>query len=273
MAATVYATNIFYRLTEYFMMTNTNLCNAFNEMENHFFHTISSTHVDYGNIIAYATGVFAANLNPAIIKRVDSSFATSLIACNAFYLDQKIPWALVLPEHTYNDKVEQFLFHHQFKFTGEGTAMALPINEVLFPLKNSLLTIQDIKDDLNTWSIPLMHAFGETPATPGLYAVRHQQAAQKNTNLYHFSGFIDDTVVCSLTLSLYKNYARIDDLSTMPAYQSKGYATDLLYAALKHAQTSNIETCFLEASADGLSLYKRMGFQELFTNRYYEIVD
>ncbi len=73
------------------------LYHAFHTMEHYFFSILSFTQVDYGNIVAYATGVQASGLNPAIVTRVDSEFSKNLTACQSFYVDKNIPWALVLP--------------------------------------------------------------------------------------------------------------------------------------------------------------------------------
>jgi ribosomal protein S18 acetylase RimI-like enzyme len=76
--------------------------------------------------------------------------------------------------------------------------------------------------------------------------------------------------VCSLTLSLSENDARIDDVATMPEHQKQGHATNLIYAALQKAKQLNVSQCFLEASGSGFNLYKRIGFNTLFKNHYYE---
>ena len=56
----------------------------------------------------------------------------------------------------------------------------------------------------------------------------------------------------------------------MPAYKKMRHATTLMVAALDYAKKQTIDYCFLEASPDGLALYKRIGFNPLFSNLYYE---
>lgn len=247
-----------------------NQYNAFHATANNFFSMVSFTHVDYENLVAFATGVHASNLNPAIVKRIDPLLSTSLTACRSFYANKNLPWTLVLPAYLSSDVVEQLLEDHGLELVDKGVAMAISINDFQFPSIESLLTIKKVEGDLNVWSIPLNHAFEATPEITDTYTTRHAQASQENAHLYHFSGFINDTVICSLSLSLCDDHARIDDVATMPAYQKRGYATQLMYAALQHAQRLNTKICFLEASTDGLSLYKRMGFEQLFINHYYE---
>jgi ribosomal protein S18 acetylase RimI-like enzyme len=247
------------------------LYKAFHHAERNFFSLLSLDQMNSENLEAFATGVLAANLNPAIVKKIDAHFLHNLIACKTFYAEKKLPWVLILPEYLYDYSVAQLLSRHALSAIEKGVAMATLIQNIASPAKESALTIREMEGDLSNWSIPLIHAFESTDAITSVYAARHQLAAQSHKTLHHFSGFISDTIVCSLSLSLHENYARIDDVATMPAYQKKGYATSLIYAALNYAQQLNATICFLEASADGLSLYKQIGFHSLFTNCYYQI--
>ena len=116
----------------------------------------------------------------------------------------------------------------------------------------------------------MLYGFESTIEIIDSYRKRHEIASQSGAKLYHFSGFIKNDPVCSLSLSLCGHNVRIDDLATTPAYQRKGYATQLVHAAIDFAKTLNASKCFLEASADGLSLYQKIGFKELFINRHYQ---
>lgn len=245
--------------------------NAFHKAESNFFSMVSLTQTEYSNLVAFATGVQGSGLNPAIVNRLDDSFSTNLSACKLFYSEQNVPWALVLPEYFYNEAVHSLIKEQNLDLTGKGVAMAVEIENIQFPASTTALTIKDMQNDLHTWSIPLIYGFESTPEATEVYTIRHASAVEVGASLYHFSGYIDDTVICSLSLSLCGENARIDDVSTMPAYQKQGFATALIFAALNHAKQLNIHTCFLEASDSGLSLYKRIGFNELFLNHYYEL--
>lgn len=243
---------------------------AFHKAENHFFSLVSFKQIDYDNLTAFATGVQAAGLNPAIVKKVDNDFTANLIECQFCYTQEKLPWALVLPEYLANASIESLIKNQSLTLTGKGVAMAASIDTFQWPSVDSPLLIKEMYEDLATWSIPLIHGFESTPEVTGIYTERHQSAFKKTKKLYHFSGFIDDAVVCSLTLSLCGNDARIDDVATMPQHQKQGHATNLIYAALQKAKQLNVNQCFLEASDSGFNLYKRMGFKALFKNHYYE---
>ncbi|WP_133127870.1 GNAT family N-acetyltransferase [Legionella nagasakiensis] len=245
--------------------------NAFRTTENNFFSMVSLEQIAFGHLIAFATGVEAPGLNPAIVYQVDESFETSLSLCFDFYAEKQLPWALILPDYYHNPKIADLLQQHHFILNGDnGVAMFIALEKIEGPMETASLEIREIQGNLAEWCMPLIEGFESTPEITRPYAIRHQLATEMGKKLYHFSGFIDNQIVCSLSLSFYENKARIDDIATRPQFQRKGYASALIFAALRRAKEYNARYCFLEASGIGLNLYKKIGFRELFTNYCYE---
>lgn len=247
------------------------LFRAFHQAENNFFSLISDNKKDTNNLVAFRSGVPTSNLNPALVYQLSDTMPTSLDACKLFYAEQSVPWALVIPEYLCNQAVETLLQKHHFNFEDQGVAMSLVLEASQPYALNTSLQIKLMEDDLITWSIPLLHGFESVPEITDVYTNRHKIACKNHADMYHFSGFINDRVVCSLSVSVCEQKARLDDIATMPCHQKNGYASTLIDAALKFIAQKNMNTCFLEASSDGLSLYKKIGFKELFINRYYEV--
>jgi len=247
------------------------IAEAFHQAENNFFSMMSINKAIYDNMTAFATGVPVSNLNPAIVNRVNDKFQTNLNACKSLYADHKLSWALMIPEYLLDKSLENLLQNNDFNLNDEGVAMVLALEAIQSYTLNTKLHIKSMENDLETWSIPLLHGFESVPAITDVYTNQHRIASKKFPNLHHFSGFIDDTVVCSLTLSTLKQQARLDDIATMPNYQKQGFATTLIYAVLEKAIQLNIRKCYLEASSSGLGVYKKIGFKPIFKNYYYEI--
>ena len=210
-------------------------------------------------------------MNPAIIKQRDNTILQDIQACSAFYEKQNLPWALVLPEYLYDESINQMILSQSLCLMGKGVAMSIMLDTVKTLPPSSPLIIKIMNNDLSTWSIPPLLGFESTQEIIGAYTTQHQLALDAGATLYHLSGFIDDQIISSLTLSLTDDYARIDDVSTIPTHQKKGYATALMKEAVKYAKQLKARTCFLEASDAGLSIYQQIGFSELFKNCYYEI--
>jgi ribosomal protein S18 acetylase RimI-like enzyme len=245
------------------------LIHSFHQAENNFFSLISFKQHTGDNFIAYISGVQASGLNPIILHKNDKhTLKQELQTCYTFYSQEQVPWALIVPEYLQSNISD--LLNEQAHWVDEGMAMVLHLGQVSNPSTPSPLLIKQVDTQLDTWSIPLIHGFESTPERTGVYTQRHHDALQKTNALHHFSGFVQDEVVCSLSVSLNGAYARIDDVATIPAHQGKGYATTLIHEVLDCLKELGVQICFLEASVSGLSIYKKIGFQELFKNHYFE---
>ncbi|WFQ78513.1 GNAT family N-acetyltransferase [Xenorhabdus sp. SF857] len=82
--------------------------------------------------------------------------------------------------------------------------------------------------------------------------------------MQHYTLYIDELPVCSLTLSRLNNFVRLDDISTVMEKQRRGYAFALINHVLNKAKQDSATACYLDASRDGNGLYRRIGFKPLF---------
>ena len=119
-------------------------------------------------------------------------------------------------------------------------------------------------NNLDVWSGPVSKAFGLSANLAADYQARHQAAIESGRLFYHFVLSVQGAAVSALTLTICDGLARLNDISTDPAFRGQGYATQLMHAALTHAAELGARQCFLEASAQGLSLYRSQGFSALF---------
>jgi GNAT superfamily N-acetyltransferase len=117
---------------------------------------------------------------------------------------------------------------------------------------------------LTDWAIPLESAFESEQKVIRQYQTQHQIAINTGKQLFHFSLYVKTNPVCSLTLSIQNRSARLDDIGTKTEFQGQGYASALIQYALEYAMSQNVSQCFLEASNEGVSIYKRIGFSDLF---------
>lgn len=85
---------------------------------------------------------------------------------------------------------------------------------------------------------------------------------QERENLKLFVGYVDDEPVATAGI-FFSNVAGIYDVSTRPDMQRKGYGSAMFYTALKIALDSGYKDIVLQASQDGLGIYKRFGFEEI----------
>lgn len=242
---------------------------AFHGVESNFFSLVCNAKHNFGGIFCYATGDTNAACNPAIVHQIDDSFAEQLAACKVFYRGKAPVWSLYMPEYLMSHQAELALQQEKMVLQDEGVAMIRKLQDP-FPALSGRLAIKEMDEDLSTWSIPVISGFESTFEKTQVYLKRHQEAIKPGAGISHFTAFVSDTPVSSLTLTVLGKFARIDDFATGIEHQRKGYASELMIAVLKHAQLLKVEKCFLEASAAGLTVYQRLGFKELFKNLNYE---
>ena len=85
---------------------------------------------------------------------------------------------------------------------------------------------------------------------------------QSRQNLRLFIGYVNDRPVSTAGVFI-TQMAGIYDISTHPEMQKKGYGSAMFYTALKFALDSGFKKIVLQASVDGLGIYKRFGFEEI----------
>ncbi|EKA97732.1 hypothetical protein HMPREF1310_01994 [Proteus mirabilis WGLW4] len=184
---------------------------------------------------------------------------------STLFSSQKKGHMLVLPESLLPE-FEEII--KKAGYTGDGitTAMYLSLSDATYPpYKNNPCDIILTNHDLKQWAQPLKTAFpvGDDTIT-NEYIRYHQKALDNGATILHYALLVAGQPVSSLTLTLHDKLARFDDIGTDIAYQGNGYATHLITHVLEFCREQGVERCFLDASADGLALYRKFGFKPLF---------
>ncbi|HHJ1151006.1 TPA: GNAT family N-acetyltransferase [Proteus mirabilis] len=184
---------------------------------------------------------------------------------STLFSSQKKGHMLVLPESLLPE-FEEII--KKAGYTGDGmtTAMYLSLSDATYPpYKNNPCDIILTNHDLKQWAQPLKTAFpvGDDTIT-NEYIRYHQKALDNGATILHYALLVAGQPVSSLSLTLHDKLARFDDIGTDIAYQGNGYATHLITHVLEFCREQGVERCFLDASADGLALYRKFGFKPLF---------
>jgi ribosomal protein S18 acetylase RimI-like enzyme len=87
---------------------------------------------------------------------------------------------------------------------------------------------------------------------------------------HHYLGYLDDEPVTSSTLLLAEGLAGIYDVSTIPSARHKGLGKAITRYAMQEAQRHGYQLAMLFASAQGHSVYRSIGFHDMFQREDYE---
>jgi len=247
------------------------LINLYRQAEDYFFRGISSKclNLDDG-ANAYMTG--GAELNFIYITRNTNALDKILTQGKQFYDQDNLSFDVVIPQELCTPQIAGVLNTMGYHQKGKSVSMVVRLDELITNNVASFDAETIIKpndNQLNDWMIPLIGAFESTFEICLAYATIHESALKKNINLRHFSLYKQETPIASITLSMHNTIARIDDVGTLPEFQGKGYATHLMRYVLSEAKRLGARHCFLESSASGLGVYKKLGFEPLFKNNIY----
>ena len=149
--------------------------------------------------------------------------------------------------------------------------MHLSLENNIFELQPKSLAILPVSFDDKIWLQVMNAAFEGHDLTTNQYSQALGRAQTKGIDMQHFQGCINNQPVATLTLTFLNNCVKVDNVATHPNHQRQGYALQMLQFGLELAQANGAKHCFLDASSDGLNLYKRCGFAEIFTYHIYGI--
>ncbi|WP_272691779.1 MULTISPECIES: GNAT family N-acetyltransferase [Providencia] len=253
--------------------------NLFYQQEYYFWSAISANTVKISN----QTSAYFSELPLPIFNYIylhQGALISDYEKAEALFKQQAKPYALVVHDQILS-LFESEIITRRLVFDGESTSMILPQGALSQynsppPLNTDFQIIQS-NDRLEDWAQPLITAFpvdsdtDESDSTVTDEYIRyHQRALDKQTNMVHLVLFADQQPVSTLTMTFNNETARLDDIGTDIQYQGKGLATSLIKHALYLCHQQGIKQCVLESSSEGLSIYKKLGFEPIFN--YYSYI-
>ncbi|WP_248749600.1 GNAT family N-acetyltransferase [Pseudomonas sp. MWU15-20650] len=244
------------------------LCTLYHQTEDHFFAATCPLHHRYSaGVNAYFTDEYA-NPFSLLFIRVGSAPLGEAMAAPLDLIRRTQQAVRIVIHEGKVEEVHEALTALGFLAAETTIAMALELSRFAPSMSEHGVQIS-LTRNLEDWAAPIGSAFLMRPEDVAHYQARHQCALDGGQALEHFTLSVEGQCVCSLTLSLCDGVARLNDVGTIKAFSGRGYATRLIQAALLHASSLGAQRCFLEASLDGCSLYRRLGFETLFEYRAF----
>lgn len=247
------------------------MINLFHKCEHVFWQQLSQKTCAFPELTAYLTGVNHSYLNLVIQKEnlTRSPLESYLEKMGAFYGEHTLPWTWVVKQEFSTLETVKAFQEIGFDQIEESVAMACVLDKAFKENPQKEFIIQEDKEDLKAWVWPVKEAFRAPPKPMKQYQERHQNYGQDVGVIKHYVGFYQDEPIAATTLTVSPYGARLDDVTVCPAFQGQGYGQKILEHSLREAQKLGAKMCFLEASQDGLRLYQKVGFQELFINKIF----
>ncbi|MEU7649193.1 GNAT family N-acetyltransferase [Streptomyces huasconensis] len=93
-----------------------------------------------------------------------------------------------------------------------------------------------------------------------IYLLAGEHREELPGDLIQIVGYADEEPVSVATVYLTGNVAGIFDIATPKHRRNRGFGTEIFQQALRVAHQRGASTCVLQASPDGLNIYRKQGF-------------
>lgn len=226
---------------------------------------------DKNSLFAWATGIQYSHLNGVTSRKAEIT-KEAIEEVIHFFKAKNIPFLWNLnPIHDPENTMELLLISG-FKETGSYSVMLYDLTKELPELDLNKYDIKEVVSEkgLLDWKIPLDEGFKTDKNEQSGYFDRVKNIPYgKSQAFHHYVAYCDKKPVSCATLSFSKYGARIDNVATCDAFLRQGFAKAVTVFAMIEAKKFGCKMVCLESSDEGLPLYLKIGFKEIYKNREF----
>ncbi|HFK1681281.1 GNAT family N-acetyltransferase [Bacillus sp. SRB1LM] len=197
----------------------------------------------------------------------------------AYYNQKKYPMSVWFWDEKLEGNLKNELIKLGLKETEQNIAMVANLHTI-HPTTNlpKGFTIQKVSSSgqIKKFGEALASLFGTSEEGIHVQAFYNQTASfhlWNSENMKLYLGFYKDEVVSVGSLVCTQDSIGIYDIATKERMRGKGFGSTMFNYLLQEAKELNVAQCVLQASPDGITIYKKAGFQSVgqmtvFENRH-----
>jgi hypothetical protein len=246
-----------------------------------FFNNKMATEIYHKNgVYGWVTNIDCEYLNGVISANIKDDLVYSNVKeVISFFKSKNVPWVWNVTPICQPSNLEEVLVDNKFKLISEYQALWYDLNKYTPNFSFEKYDIREVLDDnaLNDWNIPLDEGFGadadNKSSENNFFKLIAKIPYGNNNSFHHYVAYKDNKPVACATLSVSKYGARIDNVATCNDYLRQGYAKAITLFAMNAAKKMNCKMVCLEASDVGLLLYLNIGFEVVYLNKLYRIIN
>jgi ribosomal protein S18 acetylase RimI-like enzyme len=161
--------------------------------------------------------------------------------------------------------LDRILVDAGLKHLESETMMSLDLERLRTPdLCPGGLRIQRVRTpaDMADFVRAIAEGIGPDPDVQRFYELAAGRLLSDQSPQHFYVGYLDGRPVATAEVTLAGQVAGIYGVVTLEAYRNRGIGSALTAQPLIDASSQGYRTGVLQASADGLGVYRRLGFQE-----------
>jgi GNAT superfamily N-acetyltransferase len=184
-----------------------------------------------------------------------------------------VPMVLLVGPSTLPSDIEKRLGAYGWFLDDEAPGMAIDLLATnSFPSIPSKLSVKEVTNGemLQQW-IRTMTTGSNIPDSicDLLLDLYNQHGFTAHPSVRYYLGLLDGKPVATSLLFLGGGVAGIYNVATLPEARKRGFGTALTVVPLLEARSLGYRFGILQSTAMGLNIYRRIGFQEYCTFRFY----
>ncbi|QIP14969.1 GNAT family N-acetyltransferase [Spirosoma aureum] len=190
---------------------------------------------------------------------------------------KRFPLALWCWDELFNPELATLLHHYDLVRDETNVAMWLNLDaRPIKPLKNSQLLIRSLQspEEYDQFADVIAELFGDSPEADQIrqYYQLISRVHVPTQPMHFYLGVYEGKIVTTGTLFLDDESAGIYDIATRPDWRGHGFGSHMFDYLLGEAHRQSARQVVLQASTDGLGIYKRAGFVEVGTVQVFGTV-
>jgi ribosomal protein S18 acetylase RimI-like enzyme len=237
-----------------------------------FFSSLAKETYKQDGIKAWYSGINHKGINIAYAANMDHPVLSKNVKeVIEFFRKFDAPWTWVVTPFTQQSNLEKVLESHSLKLLDTAYTMVHKLENLnLRTLQNyHIKEVTDI-EGMTDWALCLNEAFGTEEKNDMDYRDVNIKIPYGGKHAFHhFVGYLDDEPIAAGTLSVSKYGTRIDNIGTKTDYLRKGFGSMITLHLMHEAKRLGYKFCCLDASSEGLQMYKKLGFIECYESKIY----
>lgn len=227
---------------------------------------INTMHVDkIGDTLVVNSGLPSDTFNTAYGGKISQQRAERVME---YYLSRKMPMVWWIgPSSAHDENIEGDIESAGFVYDEYDVGMYCDLNSTnlgkyAHPDDLKVIQCNNTQDFLDFGDV-LASIFNPTDEHVKMFYSKIQDIPQSaRKNLVLFVGYVNGRPVSTSGLFV-TDVAGIYDVSTRPEERERGYGSAMFYATMIYAKSKGLRIGVLQASSDGINIYKRFGYQEI----------
>ncbi|MFW9852938.1 MAG: GNAT family N-acetyltransferase [Candidatus Thorarchaeota archaeon] len=186
----------------------------------------------------------------------------------SFFKKRNLPFLCLIGPNSKPNNIEELLFENNLRLVIKEPAMAFFLDK--FEVKNKPLAELEIVEPRNYDELIIWNNIRkEVYEFPEEVLTKSYLIPILDSKVTAYMAYVEKKPIATSLVFYDSGVAGIYSVTTLPEYRGKGIGTYMTYLLMQDAKNKGYKLITLHSSEKGLSVYRKLGFQEYDYINYY----